>query len=90
MTELLLYTADAEAARVEIAAAGGHVRHVLTSSLLVAELPAPVELVTCTAEPPPDLDPASTGAAAAWRAARSKPPAPKAIPWDAPGFEAPG
>jgi hypothetical protein len=90
VTEVLLYTDDAGAASAEIDGAGGRVLHVLTPSVLVADVPAAALLSTCRAEPPTDLDPASADAAAAWSASRAKPRAPEWIPWDSPGFEAPG
>ena len=89
MTEVVLYTDDVPAARVEITAAGGRVRHVLTPSVLVAELPAGAALHASTTERPSSLDPMSRRAVDAWTAARSR-SATEGLPWDTPGFVPPG
>jgi hypothetical protein len=90
VSEVLLYTDDATQALEEIAHAGGHVLHVLTPSVLVAELPMPVTLTTCTTVRPESLDPDSARVADAWTAARSKQAATaEGIPWDSPGYEPP-
>jgi hypothetical protein len=90
VTEVLLYTEDVEAATAEIENAGGRVLHVLTRSVIVAEVPSAAALSTCTRQSPSDLDPASADAAAAWNAAQAKPKDSNWLPWDTPGFDAPG
>jgi hypothetical protein len=90
MKDVLLYTNDETRTRDEIARAGGHVTHVLTPSVLVAELPDGTTLVSATTERPENLDAASTQVADAWHVARAKrESAPENIPWDAPGYEPP-
>ena len=85
----LLYAADADQAAADVVDLGGRVLHVLTTRVLVADLPASVVPPSCTTEPPAELDEGSVRAAAAWAASRSKPRT-GTIPWDAPGYEAPG
>jgi hypothetical protein len=89
MNEVLCYTGDENGTRAEIESAGGRVVHVLTPSVLVAELPAGATLTTCSTEPPAALDDMSARVAEAWRAARSKAPSTENIGWDTEGFEAP-
>jgi hypothetical protein len=88
LSEVLLYTDDATQARQEITRAGGRVLHVLTPSVLVADLPMPATLETCTTVRPEGLDPVSVRVADAW-AARSEKAATESIPWDSPGYEPP-
>jgi hypothetical protein len=89
MSATLLFTEDLSAARLEIDRAGGRVLHVLTPSVVVAELPQGAALSTCTTARPADLDPASARLADAWDAsARAISPG-EGLPWDSPGKEPP-
>lgn len=89
MREVLLYTDNETRTREEIARAGGRVTHVLTPSVLVADLPDGAELETGTTERPAGLDAMSAKVANAWKASRSKPESKESIPWDTPGYEPP-
>jgi hypothetical protein len=89
MRATLLYTHDVSAARAEIARAGGRLLHVLTPSVVVAELPEAISLSACTTVRPADLDPASARLADAWEAPVEKRSASEGLPWDAPDKEPP-
>ena len=89
MRATLLFTHDVSAARAEIDRAGGRLLHVLTPSVVVAELPEATPLSACTTVRPADLDPASARLADAWEASMGKRSPTEGLPWDAPGKEPP-
>ena len=85
---MLLYTDDATQAHQEITRSGGRVLHVLTPSVLVADLPMPTALETCTTVRPEGLDTVCVWVADAWLALWVW-AATESIPWDSPGYEPP-
>src|SRR3712207_1990595 len=87
MSDIVYYTDDTAAAREEIVRAGGRVLHVLSSAVLIADMPSSATLRTCTTTRPEDLDPESARVADAWIAAQTKPKATGGIPWDTPGYQ---
>jgi hypothetical protein len=89
MKEVLLYADDEPRAREEISRAGGRVTHVLTSSVLVAEVPHDADLQEATTQRPEGLDAMSVSVADAWEAAQSKSASLENIAWDTEGFEPP-
>lgn len=89
MSETVFFTDDMALARAEITAAGGRTMHVLTPSVLVADVPDGIALKTCTTTRPTKLDAASARAVAAWQMAKVKAPAAETRRWDDPDFEAP-
>jgi hypothetical protein len=89
MGETIYFTDDMARARAEIASVGGRTVHVLTSSVLVAEVPDGIALKTCTTARPSELDPASARAVQAWQTSKAKSPAADTKPWDDPDREAP-
>jgi len=89
MTAILLFTHDVSAAGAEIARLGGRVLHVLTPSVVVADLPEDVVLAESTPARPSDLDDASARLADAWQAPTAKVVPSDGLPWDTPGKEAP-
>ncbi len=89
MSATVLFTHDLSAARLQIDRAGGRVLHVLTPSVVVAELPEGAALGACTKVRPPDLDAASARLADAWDASVKTPSAAEGLPWDSAGKEPP-
>ena len=89
MNESLLFTDDLALARSEIASAGGRTVHVLSLSVLVADIPKGIVLKSCTTTRPSDLDESSTRAVAAWQMSRAKSPVEDTRTWDDPDREAP-
>jgi hypothetical protein len=87
---MLLYTNDVEGARQEIERLGGQLRHVFTTRVLVAVVPAETELTISSPDRPAELDDISLMMAEAWRSQSLKPRSTdEPIPWDTPGFEPP-
>jgi hypothetical protein len=85
----LLFTRDLSAATAEIARAGGRVLQVLTSSVVVAEMPDDIALAASTGVRPGDLDETSARLSDAWEAAKSKKAPTEILPWDTPGKKSP-
>ncbi len=102
--EVILTTKDLEAARVEVEARGGAVRHVLTNTMIVAALPS--KAVAARLRHARPVDPAKVGEfeqrllraldlkrkprSRAARAARATgAAAPQVRTWDTPGFQPP-
>jgi hypothetical protein len=83
------FTYDMALARAEIASVGGRILHVLTPSVLVAEVPDGIALKTCTTTRASELDPASVRAVDAWLTSKAKSPAAETMAWDDPDREAP-
>lgn len=100
-TDTLLFTKDAEKARAEIEAAGGHVTHVFTPSVLVTALPDEVAATSFSAAetaPFEGLDEISQMAAEGWlgldaeaglESAVAGAETAEGIQWDTPGFQSP-
>lgn len=89
MGPILLFTQDVTAASAEIARVGGRILHVLTPSVVVAEVPEGAVLAASTTVRPGDLDQMSARLADAWRASLAKTGPTEVLPWDAPGKEGP-
>ena len=89
MPATLLFTHDLTLARAEIARVGGRTLHVLTPTVVVAEVPGGAVLASSTTVQPGDLDPMSVRLIDAWRASTTKTDSAEVLPWDAPGKEGP-
>ena len=89
MMEILCFVENMAVARDEIASVGGRTLHILTPSVLVAEIPEGVALNACTTRRPKDLDPTSARVVDAWLKSKTVPAPTEHIPWDHPGFEPP-
>ena len=89
MSAILLFTHDLSAASAEIVRAGGRLLHVLTPSVLVADMPDDFALDASTTMRPGDLDETSVRLADAWQGSQAHVVATEALPWDAPDKEPP-